>query len=47
MNNRFYQLLNNLNGRSPSDGTGGTRRSPSDGTGGTRRSPSDGSGGTR
>jgi hypothetical protein len=47
MNNSFCQLSDNINDRSPSDGTGGTRRSPSDGTGGTRRSPSDGTGGTR
>ena len=47
MNNNFCQFLNKIDDRSPSDGTGGTRRSPSDGTGGTRRSPSDGTGGTR
>jgi hypothetical protein len=47
MNNSFSHLLNNIDDRSPSDGSGGTRRSPSDGSGGTRRSPSDGSGGTR
>jgi hypothetical protein len=47
MNNNCYQLLNNIDDRSPSDGGGGTRRSPSDGGGGTRRSPSDGGGGTR
>jgi hypothetical protein len=47
MNNSFCQFLNNIDDRSPSDGSGGTRRSPSDGSGGTRRTPSDGSGGTR
>ena len=47
MNNSFFQLFNNIDDRSPSDGSGGTRRSPSDGSGGTRRTPSDGSGGTR
>jgi len=47
MNNDLFQLLKNLDDRSPSDGGGGTRRSPSDGGGGTRRSPSDGGGGTR
>jgi hypothetical protein len=48
MNNHFSQFLNNIDDRSPSDGTGGGRRSPSDGTGGgRRRSPSDGTGGGR
>ena len=37
MNNSFCQLLNNIDDRSPSDGSGGTRRSPSDGSGGTRQ----------
>jgi hypothetical protein len=37
MNNHFAQFLNNIDDRSPSDGTGGgRRRSPSDGTGGGR-----------
>jgi hypothetical protein len=37
MNKNFCQLLNNIDDRSPSDGTGGgRRRSPSDGTGGGR-----------
>jgi len=48
MNTSFYQLLHNIDDRSPSDGSGGgRRRSPSDGSGGGRRSPSDGSGGGR
>jgi hypothetical protein len=34
MNNNFSQLLNNINYRSPSDGSGGGHRSPSDGSGG-------------
>ncbi len=59
MNNSFCPLLNNIDDRMPSDGSGGgavvrppmevavARRSPSDGSGGGRRSPSDGGGVTR
>jgi hypothetical protein len=49
MNNRFNQLQNNINYRSPADGMGGgRRRSPADGMGGgRRRSPADGMGGGR
>jgi len=37
MNNSFNQLVNNINHRSPSDGSsGGRRRSPSDGSSGGR-----------
>ena len=48
MNNNFRQLLNNIDNRMPSDGSGGGRRMPADGGGGgRRRMPSDGSGGGR
>ena len=47
MNNSSCQLLNNIDDRTPTDGSGGTRRTPTDGSGGTRRCPTDGSGGTR
>jgi len=37
MNTSFYQLLHNIDDRSPSDGSGGgRRRSPTDGSGGGR-----------
>ena len=37
MNNNFRQLLNNIDNRMPSDGSGGgRRRMPSDGSGGGR-----------
>jgi hypothetical protein len=36
MNNNFFQFLNNIDDRMPSDGSSGTRRSPSDGSSGTR-----------
>jgi hypothetical protein len=37
MNNRFNQFLNNVNDRSPVDGSsGGRRRSPVDGSSGGR-----------
>jgi len=47
MNKTFAQLLNNLDPRSPVDGSGGGRRCPVDGSGGGRRCPVDGSGGGR
>ena len=49
MNNSLNQLLDNIDHRSPADGSsGGRRRSPADGSsGGRRRSPADGSSGGR